>query len=309
MANVALILANPVAKRGEHAVREAVGKLAAAYQRQNRDVVVRYTEQDGAREAQIVSEFAEQAETIVAVGGDGTVRETVLAMTEAQRANTTIGFVPMGNANALAREAGIPHDDQDEAIQNAVHGQARQMDVGAINGQPKFLLMLDIGYFAHVVHRVAAIRKRRSTRWLYALGGDVLYGCVGALTLLGPRTAQVEVQPEDGEGFTSSSITIANAAVYAKSGSFCPSADPSDGVLNFNAARSNRTARYAIAGMRGRPKPSSSRIGAAKRLQLRAVSAGFLCQVDGDPLFDGPVQDLSVEVLPSYYSLRVAKPS
>ena len=74
MANVALILANPVAKRGEQAVREAVGKLAAAYQRQNRDVVVRYTEQDGAREAQIVSEFADQAETIVAVGGDGTTR-------------------------------------------------------------------------------------------------------------------------------------------------------------------------------------------------------------------------------------------
>ena len=34
-----------------------------------------------------------------------------------------------------------------------------------------------------------------------------------------------------------------------------------------------------------------------------------VAQVDGDPLFDGPVQDLSVEVLPSYYSLRVAKPS
>ena len=308
MANLALILANPVVKRGERAVREVVQKLTAAYEQQGRQVIARYTERDGARETQIVAEYANQAETIVAVGGDGTVRETVLAMTDAQRASTPIGFVPMGNANVLAREVGIALHDQDKAIEQAVHGHRRLMDVGTVNGQPTFLLMLDAGYFARVVHRVAAIRNRPSTRWMYRLGGDLLYGGIGMLNLLIPGAAQVEVVTDDGAAFTTSSLAIANAATYAKNGSFCPDADPSDGVLDFNASRGNKTMRHSLAAMTGKPKPAISHIGKATRFSLRAISRGFLCQVDGDPLFDGPVQRLTIEVRSGYYSLLVPRP-
>lgn len=305
MANVALILANPVAKRGEPAVRRVVQKLTSAYEQKGRQVVARYTERDGPREAQIVAEFADQAQTIVAVGGDGTVRETVLAMNDAQRASTEIGFVPMGNANVLAREVGIAWHDEDQAVAQVLSGKAQQMDVGAIDGKPTFLLMLDVGYFAHVVHRVAALRSRGSTRWMYAIGGDLLYGGIGVLKLLTPGAAQVEVIADDQEPFMTTSIAIANASVYAKTGSFCPDADPSDGVLDFNAVRNNKTMRYSLAAMSGKPKPAISHIGKAKRFTLRASSRGFLCQVDGDPLFEGPVHQLSIEVLPSYYSLLI----
>jgi len=303
MANAALILANPAAKRGERAVREVVGKLTTALEATGRQVIARYTERAGDREAQIVTELADQAQTIVAVGGDGTVRETVLAMNEQQRGNTTIGFVPMGNANALAREVGIAWDNLDHAIHQAVHGTARPMDVGAINGRPSFLLMLDVGYFATVVHGVANVRQRASTRWLYAVGGDLLYGCIGARKLLPPRAASIEVTTDDGASFTTTSLAIANAATFAKTGCLCPDADPGDGVLDFNALRGNRTARYALAALRGKPRPEVSQLGRSRRFVLRATARGFLCQVDGDPLFGGPVETLTVDVRPDYYSL------
>lgn len=303
MANAALILANPAAKRGEPAVRRVVHKLTTAFEQQGRQVIARYTERDGPREAGIVAEFADQVQTIIAVGGDGTVRETVLAMHDEQRACTDIGFVPVGNANVLAREVGIAWHDEDKAVAQALTGKPRPMDVGAVDGNPTFLLMLDVGYFAHVVHRVASLRSRARTRWMYSIGGDVLYGGIGALKLLTPGTALVEVLADDQEPFSTSSIAIANASVYAKTGSFCPDADPSDGVLNFNAVRNNQTMRYSFAAMRGKPKSAISHLGKAKRFMLRALSRGFLCQVDGDPLFDGPVHKLSIEVLPNHYSL------
>ena len=50
-----LILANPVAKRGERAVRRAVQKLTTSYEQAGCQVITRYTERNGARERQIVA--------------------------------------------------------------------------------------------------------------------------------------------------------------------------------------------------------------------------------------------------------------
>ncbi|MFT4839847.1 MAG: diacylglycerol kinase (ATP) [Planctomycetota bacterium] len=305
MARVALILANPTAKRGKRAVQRVVDKLMHAYANAGWRITQRYTEHAGARERQIVSEFAEKVRLILVVGGDGTVRETVLGMTTEQRQRVAIGFIPMGNANVLAREVGIAWNDEDQAIVQAITGNPKLMDVGAVDGEPTFLLMLDVGYFAEVVHMIAAARKHRATNWLYALGGDALYGVAGLLNLLKPRRAQLLVNAAGHPAFTTSSLTIANASVYAKSGAFCPEADPGDGLLDFNAARSNKTLRYSLAAIGRKPSPSISHLGTTTSFTLHANDKPFLCQTDGDPLPSGPARELRVEVMPAYYSLMV----
>ncbi|MFT4514323.1 MAG: diacylglycerol kinase (ATP) [Planctomycetota bacterium] len=302
MTQTALILANPTAKRGEAAVRRVIAKLAASYEAAGWKVIAHCTERNGPRERDLVAAHADNVQTIVAIGGDGTVRETVLGMTEAQRERIAIGFVPAGNANVLAREVGIPVDDEDAAIAIVLGGHKRPMDVGAVDGKPTFLLMLDVGYFAEIVHAVSAARRRGITRWMYSLGGDVFYTCIGLLKLLTPNRARVTVTADNQEPFTATSIAIANARVYAKTGAFCPDADPSDGWLNFNAARYWKTLWYALAAMSGKPSASSSRLGTAKRFTLRAIEKGLLCQVDGDPLA-GRRKALTVGVLHSYFSL------
>ena len=302
MTKTALILANPTAKRGEAAVRRVIAKLTAGYEAAGWKVIAHCTERDGPRERDLVAAHADEVQTIVAIGGDGTVRETVLGMTDAQRERTAIGFVPAGNANVLAREVGIPVDDEDAAIAIVLGGHKRPMDVGAVDGKPTFLLMLDVGYFAAIVHAVSAARRRGITRWMYSLGGDVFYTCIGLLKLLKSNRAKVTVTADNQEPFVATSIAIANARVYAKTGSFCPDADPGDGVLNFNAARPWKTLRYSFAAMSGKPSESISRLGTGERFTLRANKLGFLCQVDGDPL-EGRRKELTVDVLRSYYSL------
>ena len=304
-----LILANPVAKRGERAVRRAVQKLTTSYEQAGCQVITRYTERNGARERQIVAAHADAVQTIVVLGGDGTVRETVHGLSDAQRARMRIGFVPMGNANVLAREVGIAWHDEDLAIHQVLTGTPKRLDIGAVNGQPTFLLMLDVGYFARVVHDVAATRRNRATNWLYAFGGDVLYGGIGLLRLLHLRPPLVSVTADNAAAFTTSSLAIANASVYAKTGSLCPDADMSDGQLHFNALRGNQTLRYSLAAMRGKPSAAVSWLGSARHFTLRAVDRPFWCQVDGDPLGTGPLPDLTVEVLPDYYALITSGPS
>ena len=179
------------------------------------------------------------------------------------------------------------------------------MDAGAVNGQAKFLLMLDAGYFARVVHAVAKTRRSRWTNWLYAFGGDLLYGGIGLLKLLPFGAAKLAVTIDQQPPFVTSSIAIANASVYAKSGSQCPDAVMTDGLLNFNALRNRQTLRFSMAAMRGKPNPAISTLGTAVSFLLRAQSRPFFCQVDGDPLGDGPLQELTVDVLPDFYSLIV----
>jgi diacylglycerol kinase family enzyme len=299
----ALIIANPTAKRGEAAIQRVVAKLTAGYETAGWQVITCYTEREGPRERQLVSQHADKVQSIVAIGGDGTVRETVLAMTDAQRHRIPIGFVPAGNANVLAREVGIPIDNEDAAIAIVLAGHQKQMDVGAIDGKATFLLMLDVGYFAEVIHAVAGARSRGITRWLYSLGGDAFYTGIGLLKLLKPNRAKVTITTDDQESFIATSVAIANAHVYAKTGSFCPDADPGDGMLNFNAAKPGKTFRYSLAAMRGKPKQAASRTGSSKRFALRAETKHFICQVDGDPLAGGPFTELIVEVLANHYSL------
>ena len=57
----------------------------------------------------LICHLAAQSDRLVVVGGDGTLRETA-ATIHGKPGMPTLAFVPMGNANVLARELGIPRD-------------------------------------------------------------------------------------------------------------------------------------------------------------------------------------------------------
>lgn len=303
----ALIIANPAARRGQQAVLRVVDKLARRLAERGTDSTTCLTEREGPREADYVRKHADSVEAIYAVGGDGTVRACVMAMTAQQRRRVVIGFVPMGNANVLARTVGIDLDDPDRAAEQVLSGRATDMDIGCINGEPAFLLMMDCGYFARVVQSITKTRNRRGTGWLYRHFGNPLYATVGLLQMIPGRSAPVRLDVDGAEVATSSNIAIANVRVYAKTGSLCPAADPSDGLLDYNAMRGNRTLRYSLAAMRARPTAAISHLGTGKRFELTAMSRPFVCQVDGDPLPGGPFRSLQVEVQPAHYRLIVPK--
>lgn len=68
-------------------------------------------------------------DVVIAAGGDGTVRAVaeVLRGTEA-----TLGLIPLGTGNLLARNVEVPIDDIETAAFGAVRGPVRTIDTGSI---------------------------------------------------------------------------------------------------------------------------------------------------------------------------------
>lgn len=99
--------------------------------------------------------MASDAEVIVAAGGDGTVSAIANAIAGTCK---TLGILPLGTANLLARDLGVPLDlTQATAALGTL--EPRRIDVGRVNGRT-FLLNVTIG----LVPGMAAKRERMRGR-------------------------------------------------------------------------------------------------------------------------------------------------
>jgi len=104
------------------------------------------------------------ADCVVAVGGDGTINEIANGMRDT---DATLAILPMGTANVVARELGIPRDT--EAVAKIiVRHHVRSMDVGIAGGR-RFLLGAGAGFDAAVAHAVSE-RRGRSSNYLKWIG-------------------------------------------------------------------------------------------------------------------------------------------
>lgn len=94
-------------------------------------------------------------DALIAGGGDGTVS---LAAAVAVRSGLTLGLLPLGTLNHLARDAGIPND-LDGAVAVIAAGHAEAIDVGEVNGHI-FVNNSSVGLYPLMVRQREALRKR-----------------------------------------------------------------------------------------------------------------------------------------------------
>ena len=107
----------------------------------------------------------DKAETIVVVGGDGTINEVVNGLFASRCEHfPRIGIIPLGSSNDFSKSVGIPQD-LTEACQTVVTGTARDVDVGRA-GSRYFCTASCLGYFAEIAAR--SLRMRR-------FGGSLRY--------------------------------------------------------------------------------------------------------------------------------------
>ena len=98
---------------------------------------------------------AEGYETIVAAGGDGTIAGVTSGLIDT---GVTLGVLPMGTFNFVARGLGIP-EDPSEALEIALSGTARPIALGDINGRI-FLNNASLGAYATVLDVREGVYKR-----------------------------------------------------------------------------------------------------------------------------------------------------
>ena len=94
---------------------------------------------------------------VVAWGGGGTVNEVASAL---MRRGAVRGIVPAGSGNGLARELGISLRPE-EAIDTALRGRDRVIDVGELAGRP-FVNLAGVGLPASVAHLFARLARQSS---------------------------------------------------------------------------------------------------------------------------------------------------
>ena len=95
--------------------------------------------------------IAAGAELVVVAGGDGTVREVAHGLA---RTGVELGIVPVGTANLLAHNLGLPRTVP-AAVQVAVAGRPRPVDLGLArvddSGDLPFVVLAGMGHDAATV--------------------------------------------------------------------------------------------------------------------------------------------------------------
>ncbi len=153
-AKEAVIIGNP--KAGRNRGKDRLKRCAEILRADGLHVEVWPTERP-----QHATELAALAEArlVVAAGGDGTVNEVVNGL----EMDATLGILPLGTANVLARELGIPLNAE-AACKRIIAGQERRIDIGVGTDRKgrerRFTCMAGMGFDAHVVNEVTPRLKR-----------------------------------------------------------------------------------------------------------------------------------------------------
>lgn len=190
--------------------------------------------------------FARQAvgdgyAAIVAAGGDGTINEVAGALAGS---GEVLGIIPLGTANVLAAEIGLPA--RPERIAGIIAaGNHTRIRIGEISNH-RFVMMAGIGFDAHTVARVTPALKR--------LTGKLAYLIAALSELINYKPARLRLSL-DGVEMTAGSCVIANGHYYAGRFVVAPGArleEPRLHVCLFERTGRWNQMRYALAMVLGR---------------------------------------------------------
>lgn len=167
------VIFNPTA-RGERAAR-ALRQLRGV----GESCALKPTQAAGAARLLAAEAVREGYETVVAMGGDGTVHEVVNGLADAPEGleRTRLAVLPVGTVNVFARELGIPFHFQ-RAWEIAARGREQQVDLPTMEFQTRagreqrwFVQMAGCGLDARAVELMSFPLKKRIGQFAYVVSG------------------------------------------------------------------------------------------------------------------------------------------
>lgn len=243
-------------------------------------------------------------ETVVAAGGDGTLRAVAEGIVGTE---TMLGILPRGTVNVLARELSIPMDDMAAALDICLLGATRRIDLGR-SGDRYFLLMCSVGFDALAVRDV-----RPELKSVVGANAYVLAGMAALSTFVPP---QMTLTLDGRVWYTGQAFMaiVANSPSYGGDLRVAPSARMDDGFLDVTlftapdvplpvqrAAFVRQVGAVTLGLAAADPDIHLLR---ARQVEISAVPTAPT-QIDGDAFGGTPI---TVEVAPKALTVRVPAP-
>lgn len=202
MRKVALLY-NPLSGSRHNRRLAAVKSAASVLRNAGIEVLVTPTQPAGGTAVQVTEAIAQGCETVFACGGDGTAHDILQSLVGTE---TALAIIPLGTANALAHDLGIPLTPA-AAAQAALTAKPKRIAVGQahyqdIYGNPSsryFTVTLGIGADAHLFHKLDSSLKIRFGMLAYYAQATWLWLTLNMQTFAAeftgddrqPRTAEV----------------------------------------------------------------------------------------------------------------------
>ena len=172
---------------------------------------------------------------VIVAGGDGTVNEVASALSFT---SVTLGIIPCGSGNGLARSLGIPSDFK-KAVEIIERDYQIIIDRGEVNGRP-FFCAFGMGFDATVSQKFASEKRRGKMTYVKnALQEYLKYNSeVYALSVDGKIIAERAML-----------VAVCNASQYGNNAYIAPEASLSDGMLDITLIHDGSPLLQAIAGI------------------------------------------------------------
>jgi YegS/Rv2252/BmrU family lipid kinase len=236
---------------------------------------------------------------IVAVGGDGTIREAACPLLGKTAA---LGILPCGSGNGLARNLYIPLDFS-AALTGLLDWQPRRMDAGLANGKP-FFCAAGVGLDAAVAHDFNSMSRRR---------GILPYVWHAARQVLAYKPGHVTARV-DGRRLELDALVnaVLNGVQYGGGAKVAPGAYIDDGLLDLVSIKKAPLYRLLLAlpalfnGTLDRHADIHSSV--KGRIIELDCGGGAWYHLDGEDFYseDGRIK---ISVLPSALTVIAPKPS
>lgn len=239
-----------------------------------------------------------QADTLVIIGGDGTIHHIVQAF-QKKLDQYHVGILPGGTVNNLARVLGIPFE-KEAAAATILDGQIRKIDYGKVNDEV-IISTLTIGILADTAVWISQKEKQRYGSWIF------IKRFIHLLLKKRKYHLDIKTEKEHWKGKTQLlTVTMSNSVGgYTK---FDDSASPDDGMFHVTIIPSLDMFRFAfylprlikgkIYSVPGVNYLTASQI----NIQARETKVGT--RTDGDATDDLPIE---LVVVPKGLSVFVPK--
>lgn len=188
------------------------------YEREKAALKVTFTEYAGHASELTKQAIADGARVIIAVGGDGTVNEIARSMIYS---DATLGIIPKGSGNGLARDLHIPMDTR-RALEMIVRGHAITID-GCKANERVFFTTCGVGFDAAVSKKFANEKRRGSLTYVKNILEEYLSYEPEAYELL------LDDRQLKEKAFL---VACANASQYGNNAYIAPHANIQDGKMN-----------------------------------------------------------------------------